>query len=148
MKPANETSASPDISGGEGAAIPHDMLPGAGEIDQLFVALGRTDLPPATRKLLVGKVPKKAKKLIEEAAEVAIDALAGRRKGVINESVDVLYHLVVLWRACGIKPQQIWEEMSRRARDQGVAGKLPKSPKRTATGIGKEATTPSGTDAE
>lgn len=113
---------------------PEFAMPQAGEIDRLFAALSGADLPPRTRKLISARLPKKAKKLVEEATEVAIDALIGHQKGVIDESVDVLYHLVVLWHAMGVAPEQVWLEMSRRAESFGVAGKLPKRPKKMDIG--------------
>jgi phosphoribosyl-ATP pyrophosphohydrolase len=38
-----------------------------------------------------------ARKLAEEAAEVVIEAVRGERLAVINESVDLIYNLTVLW---------------------------------------------------
>ncbi|WP_231376224.1 phosphoribosyl-ATP diphosphatase [Magnetospirillum fulvum] len=77
---------------------------------------------------MAAKLPKKAKKLIEEAAEVSLDAVLGNQKGLINESVDVLYHLIVLWRSCDVTPDLVWAEMNRRANNLGVSEKLPKKP--------------------
>jgi phosphoribosyl-ATP pyrophosphohydrolase len=68
------------------------------------------------------------KKLVEEAVEVMVDAIGGSRQAVVNESGDLLYHLVVLWAACGVLPQDIWSEMTRRERLFGIAEKLAKSP--------------------
>jgi phosphoribosyl-ATP pyrophosphohydrolase len=45
---------------------------------------------------------------------------------VIEESADVLYHLVVLWSDLGIKPADIWAELDRRQAMCGIAEKLPK----------------------
>jgi len=101
---------------------------GSGEIERLFHDLGQENLPERTRLLMAAKLPKKAKKLIEEAAEVSLDAVLGNRKGLINESVDVLYHLIVLWRSCDITPDLVWGEMNRRANNLGVSEKLPKKP--------------------
>lgn len=101
---------------------------GSGEIERLFNDLGQSNLPERTRLLMAAKLPKKAKKLIEEASEVSLDAVLGNRKGLINESVDVLYHLIVLWRSCGITPELVWAEMNRRANNLGVSEKLPKKP--------------------
>jgi len=79
-----------------------------------------------TAKLIAAGLPKMGQKLIEEAAEVAIDAVRERRPGVIKESADLLYHLAVLWHALGIAPSEVWSEMSRRERLFGLAEKLPK----------------------
>ncbi len=87
------------------------------------------ELDPAvsrTARLLRRGPTKMAKKLAEEAIEVAIDAVSGNREDVVRESADLLYNLSVLWVALGIKPQDVWDEMDRRERDLGIAEKLPK----------------------
>jgi phosphoribosyl-ATP pyrophosphohydrolase len=67
-----------------------------------------------------------AKKLAEEAVEVVIDSMNGDREAVIRESADLIYNLVVLWVASGIRPEDVWKEMDRRERLLGLAEKLPK----------------------
>jgi phosphoribosyl-ATP pyrophosphohydrolase len=80
-----------------------------------------------TAKLLAAGRSKMAQKLGEEAVEVAIDAARDDRAAVVNESADLIYHLVVLWTAMGIAPADVWNEMARRERVQGIAEKLPKA---------------------
>ena len=109
---------------GQGASL--SSHPSSGEIDRLFDALGGTNLPPRTKKLSSAHIIKKAKKLVEEASEMSFEAVFGRRRGVVEESVDLIYHMVVLWRACSVKPNEVWREMHQRADEHGVAGKLPK----------------------
>ncbi len=97
--------------------------------------LAQQATPPTkrTRKLMRADTSRKARKLVEEAAEVALDAVSGDRAGVIGESVDLLYHLAVLWCDRGIEPAEIWAEMDRRAAVLGIAEKLPrKGPARKA----------------
>jgi phosphoribosyl-ATP pyrophosphohydrolase len=79
-----------------------------------------------TAKLMSLGRKKMAQKLGEEATEVVIEAVKGDRRGVIEESADVLYHLVVLWADLGIKPADIWAELDRRQALCGIAEKLPK----------------------
>jgi phosphoribosyl-ATP pyrophosphohydrolase len=81
-----------------------------------------------TARLLRSGRPKMAKKLAEEAVEVAIDALNAHSDAVVRESADLLYHLVVLWVASGVRPADVWKEMTRRERLLGIAEKLPKEP--------------------
>lgn len=69
-----------------------------------------------------------AKKVVEEAAEVALDAVVDDREAVIRESADLLYNLAVLWADMGLEPGDVWAEMERRERMLGMAEKLPKSP--------------------
>ena len=64
--------------------------------------------------------------VLEEAAEVALDAVVANRDGVIQESVDLIYNLTVLWVWMGINPAEVWHEMERREQEFGIAGKLPK----------------------
>jgi phosphoribosyl-ATP pyrophosphohydrolase len=82
---------------------------------------------PRTARLLQDGVPKMAKKVSEEAIEVALDAVRGNRREVVLESADLVYNLCVLWAECGLKPEEIWAEMERRERLYGIAEKLPKT---------------------
>ena len=88
----------------------------------------RTADPASSRtaRLLREGRSKMAKKLAEEAVEVAIDTMHGDSAAVVRESADLLYNLVVLWVAAGIHPKDVWMEMERRERLLGIAEKLPK----------------------
>jgi phosphoribosyl-ATP pyrophosphohydrolase len=101
-------------------------------LERLYLAvLAAQDLDPATSRTarLFQRGPAKmAKKLAEEAIEVAIDAVNGDADAVVRESADLLYNLTVLWAASGIRPADIWQEMERREHLLGIAEKLPKSP--------------------
>jgi phosphoribosyl-ATP pyrophosphohydrolase len=101
-------------------------------LDRLYVAVlaakMRDPMSSRTARLLHAGRPKMAKKLAEEAVEVLLDAIRDDRDAVIRESADLLYHLVVLWTACGILPNDVWKEMDRRERLFGMAEKLPKRP--------------------
>jgi phosphoribosyl-ATP pyrophosphohydrolase len=81
---------------------------------------------PRTARLLAGGLPRIAQKLAEEATEVVIEAVRGERSAVINESVDLIYNLVMLWSELGITASEIWAEMDRRQAVLGMAEKLPK----------------------
>lgn len=76
-----------------------------------------------TAKLLAKGTKHVAKKLSEESAEAVIDAVAGNRQGLVRESADVLYHLLVLWANAGIAPAQVWNELARREGTSGIAEK-------------------------
>jgi phosphoribosyl-ATP pyrophosphohydrolase len=80
-----------------------------------------------TSKLFRDGVQKMAKKLVEEAIEVGLDAVQANREAVILESADLLYHLAVIWAECGITPQDAFAEIERRERLYGIAEKLPKA---------------------
>jgi phosphoribosyl-ATP pyrophosphohydrolase len=100
-------------------------------LERLYLAvLAARDLDPATSRTarLFQRGPSKmAKKLAEEAIEVVIDAVNGDSEAVIRESADLLYNLTVLWAAAGVRPEDVWREMTRREDMLGIAEKLPKS---------------------
>jgi phosphoribosyl-ATP pyrophosphohydrolase len=101
-------------------------------LDRLFeaaqTARGSTKVADRTAQLLADGNPKIAKKVVEEAAEVALEAAVTDRDGVIRESADLLYNLTVLWVWMGITPAEIWHEMELREQELGIAGKWPKPP--------------------
>ena len=121
----------------EAVLPPADAKTGAdeAEIARLYDDLDRVnerDNPRTARLLTCGR-SKLAQKLVEEAAETALEAARHRSRGVIRESADLVYHLVVLWHECGVTPDEVWAEMRRRADKLGIAEKLPKSPGRHPT---------------
>ena len=64
-----------------------------------------------------------AKKLGEETSELIIDFIKQNKKGIINESADLLYHLLVIWLSAGVDPQDVWDELSRRQFQSGIEEK-------------------------
>ncbi|MDB5624530.1 MAG: hisE [Tardiphaga sp.] len=100
-------------------------------MDRLYLAvIAARALDPAasrTARLFQRGTSQMAKKLAEEAIEVAIDAVNGRTEAVVRESADLLYNLTVLWAASGINPDDVWREMSRREALFGIAEKLAKA---------------------
>jgi phosphoribosyl-ATP pyrophosphohydrolase len=105
----------------------------AAELDRLYGCLDEVTAKshPRTAKLLAAGTRKIAQKVIEEAGEVALEAVKHRAVGVVRESADLLYHLVALWRRVGVDPAEVWNEMQRRADTLGIAEKLPKPSART-----------------
>jgi phosphoribosyl-ATP pyrophosphohydrolase len=77
-----------------------------------------------TARLLRAGRAKMAKKLGEEAIEVVLESMHGNRDSVVRESADLLYNLVVLWVALGVRLEDVWREMDRRERLFGIAEKL------------------------
>ena len=73
-----------------------------------------------TARLLAKGVAKCAQKLGEEAVETAIAAVEGKKEEVVAESADLLYHLAVLWRACGVSLSQVAAELARREAQSGL----------------------------
>ncbi len=72
-----------------------------------------------TASLFAGGHEAVAQKLGEEAVETVIAVASGVRRRLISESADLLYHLLVSWADAGVKPQDVWAELSRR---EGISG--------------------------
>ena len=64
-----------------------------------------------------------AKKIGEESSELIIDFLKKNKQGVIKESADLIYHILVIWVYLGINPQDIWNELSSRKLKSGIEEK-------------------------
>ncbi len=91
------------------------------------------DLPPAhskTAKIMSQGRKKAAKKVIEEAAEVAMEGYAGHHGRLVVESADLLYNLSVLWVMNGVSLSDIAAEMQKREDMLGIAEKWPKKKSR------------------
>ena len=76
-----------------------------------------------TAKLLSEGVVKCAKKFGEEAVETALAGVSGDKAHLAAESGDVLYHLLVLWAAAGITPDDVYAELKKREAQSGLAEK-------------------------
>ena len=76
-----------------------------------------------TRKLLDRGPEYCAKKLGEEAVETVLAAISERRDRVIAESADLLYHLLVLLKARGIKFAEVEAALQSRTSKSGLAEK-------------------------
>ena len=64
-----------------------------------------------------------AKKIGEESSELIIDFVKKNKNGVINESADLIYHILVLWISIGVKPEEVWNELSSRKLRSGLEEK-------------------------
>ena len=64
-----------------------------------------------------------AKKIGEESSELIIDFIKKNKKGVIKESADLIYHILVIWVSLGINPEEIWKELSFRTTISGIKEK-------------------------
>ena len=73
-----------------------------------------------TRTLIDKGVAHCAKKLGEEAIEVAIAALAEDRGRVIAEAADLLYHLLVVLHVRGITLAEVEAALAERTRQSGL----------------------------
>jgi phosphoribosyl-ATP pyrophosphohydrolase len=92
-------------------------------LDRLWrVVLSRRDADPTishSARLLSRGPAKVAQKFGEEAVECLIEAVSGNHEALVAESADVLYHLLVVWVAAGVDPNEVWAELERR---EGISG--------------------------
>jgi len=104
-------------------------------LDKLFATIAaRKGSDPSqsyTAKLLAQGVEKCAKKFGEEATEAVIAAVQKDKTELAKESADVLYHLLVLWAASGITPEEVYTVLQSREGQSGLEEKAAR-PKRTA----------------
>ena len=101
-------------------------------LEQLYKTIesrkGKDPNSSYTARLMAKGPIKLAQKLGEEAIEAAIEGVRGDRKKLVEESADLLYHLLALWASRNVKPQQIWAELARR---EGRSGLEEKAARRT-----------------
>jgi phosphoribosyl-ATP pyrophosphohydrolase len=83
-----------------------------------------------TRRLLDGAPIKPAKKLGEEAVEVAIAALAQDDKALVGETADLLYHLLVVLESRHVVLDDVFAELERRMSATALAQKERKAASR------------------
>lgn len=76
-----------------------------------------------TKSLLEKGPARVAKKFGEEAVELVIAAVEGRRAEIVGETADVLYHLLVLLEATQVPLDDIFGELQRRTAQSGHAEK-------------------------
>jgi phosphoribosyl-ATP pyrophosphohydrolase len=76
-----------------------------------------------TAKLLASGPAGIARKLGEEALEAVIEAVKGDKAALSRESADVLYHLLVLWAAAGVSPDDVAADLTRREGTSGIEEK-------------------------
>ena len=69
------------------------------------------------------------KKIGEESSELIIDFIKKNKKGIVNESADLIYHLLVVWVSVGVSPQNVWDELIRRKSKSGFEEKNSRSSK-------------------
>ena len=73
-----------------------------------------------TRRLLDRGVAQCAKKLGEEAVETVLAAVTEDRERLIAEAADLIYHLLVVLEARGIKLAEVEAALGERTRQSGL----------------------------
>jgi phosphoribosyl-ATP pyrophosphohydrolase len=136
-------TAKPARAEGMRQAPPLAVGPNAAVLDRLWnVIMSRRESDPAishSARLLSRGIAKVAQKFGEEAVECLIEAVAGNRDALVAESADVLYHLLVLWVAMGVTPDDVWAELKRREGISGIAEKASRA-KMLPVALGLETT--------
>lgn len=83
-----------------------------------------------TRKLLDRGVEHCAKKLGEEAVEMALASVTEDRERVIGEAADLLFHFLVVLKARGIELGEVEAVLKKRTLQSGLAEKASRAPDR------------------
>ena len=81
---------------------------------------------PRTNKLIAAGTPQQAKKIVEEAAELAIEAVRCNRDAAVMEAADLVYNLVVLLEGMDIHFDDVCGELDRRRGLYGIAARQQK----------------------
>ncbi len=81
-----------------------------------------------TAKLLAGAPQLPAKKLAEEAVELALAAVSGDKAQITAEAADVLYHLLVLLQASGVTLAEVCAVLASREGVSGITEKAGRKP--------------------
>ena len=79
-------------------------------VEELFNRLGNkinisTNLSYTSK--LISEPELLAKKIGEESTELIIDFLKKNKTGIVKESADLFYHLLVLWVSSDIQPKDV-----------------------------------------
>ena len=113
------------------SVFPSPMRTDIDTIHQLEVDLKQVGADPSrfprTTKLIVVGSPQQAKKMVEEAAELAIEAVRSDRSAAVMEAADLMYNLVVLLKGMNIPFDDVCGELDRRRQLYGIAAKQQKN---------------------
>jgi phosphoribosyl-ATP pyrophosphohydrolase len=68
-------------------------------------------------------VPKIAQKIGEEGVELALALVLNDKAEIVNESADLLFHIMIGLESAGVTLDQVMEEMARREGKSGIMEK-------------------------
>ena len=104
------------------------MAQNADILDTLFAEIAAKaggDPDKSYTASLVARAPDvPLRKLSEEVTEAILELMRGDKEALAKESADILYHLLVVWQAAGIKAEDVWQILSDR---QGTSGLVEKA---------------------
>lgn len=91
---------------------------GPGVLEDLFAVIqDRKEAMPEdsyTTKLFQAGTERISQKVIEEGGETALAGMSGDKEHLVSETADLLYHVLVLLSANGVRPEDVWAELRRR----------------------------------
>lgn len=94
------------------------------DLEAVVAARAAADPEDSYTASLIAKGPAHcARKFGEEAVETVIAAVEGDGRALVAESADLLFHLLVAWRARGVTLDQVMAELERRTGQSGHAEK-------------------------
>lgn len=94
------------------------------DLARIVATRARSGDPGSYTAKLVGKgVAHCAKRFGEEAVEAALAAVGNDDAAVAAEAADVLYHLLVMLEARGVKLDAVMAELQKRTAQSGLAEK-------------------------
>jgi phosphoribosyl-ATP pyrophosphohydrolase len=96
-------------------------------LSALIAARAGGDVAASWSARLIAEPPLAAKKLGEEALELALAAVQADRAAIVCEGADVIYHFLALLAATGVSLDEVAEELARRESRSGVAEKASRS---------------------
>ncbi len=99
------------------------------DLSQTIAERAKADPDSSWTAKLLAKGPEKcAEKFGEEAIEAIIEAIKNNREGLISESADVLFHLLVMLQSRGVTLEEVLSELARRQGTSGIAEKAARKP--------------------
>lgn len=103
-----------------GQPLVEEIKGDAGIIRELFAVIKERQqtLPEDsyTAKLFRKGIDRIAQKVGEEAVEVVIAGKNRDKSELVEESSDLIYHLLVLLAECGVTPEDVWAKLAERRR--------------------------------
>ncbi|MGQ3488809.1 phosphoribosyl-ATP diphosphatase [uncultured Roseovarius sp.] len=94
------------------------------DLEQIIAARAQADPDESWTARLLAKGPEKAaEKFGEEAIEAVIEAVRDDPERLTSEAADVLFHLLVMLHARGVRIADVMQELSRRQSQSGLQEK-------------------------
>jgi phosphoribosyl-ATP pyrophosphohydrolase len=98
------------------------------DLEKIVAARAASGDPQSyTAKLMARGMEKAAQKLGEEAVETVIAAVTSTTQGLVSESADLLYHLLVVLNLAKIPLGDVMAELEKRTRQTGLEEKASRS---------------------